>query len=275
MRFGRLAGIVTGGVHRLPRATLPRRPRRFHAYCLGMPKSGTHSIESILAKQYRTAHEPEHGEVIRAILASEHGRMSDSKFRSFVSEQDKRLWLEMNASHLNYFLMAPLLELSPQSKYILLIRDCYSWIDSFINHQLTRPAEPLWHELRELRFGSLSVSFAPEERILEEHALYTLNAYFGHWAKYIDDVIQKVPAERLLVIKLNELSQSIPRVAAFLGVPEATLDSSGHHVFKAPRRVKILTHMDPDFVERKAQMHCGRLMRKYFPNVNSIRDALR
>ena len=269
-----MEGIARGGGRRSPGAEPSPGARRFHAYCVGMPKSGTHSIESILAGQYRTAHEPEPAEVIRAILAYERGRMSASELRAFVLEQDQRLQLELNASHLNYFLLSPLIELFPESRYIFLVRDCYSWVDSFMNHQLTRPAGRLWHELRELRFGGSSSGFAREEGLLEQHGLYTLDAYFGHWAKYISDVIRNVPEERLLLIKLNELSLDIPRVAAFLGVPEGTLDSSRHHVFKAPRRVKVLCRMDPAFVEQKAEQHCGELMRRYFPYIASMKDAI-
>src|SRR4051812_19368550 len=150
-------------------------PRRFQAYCVGTAKSGTHSIAALLERRYRVCHEAEDDQMIDVVFAAAEGRMSDADVTRWLVKRDKRLWLEMDASQLNYFFVRQLATAFPDSKYILTIRDCYSFVDSFINHQLARPAPEHWRKLRDFRFKPEHYPPGEHERPLADRGLYSLD----------------------------------------------------------------------------------------------------
>ena len=238
-----------------------------------MAKSGTHSLVAIFQK-YRAMHEPQHQEMLRAILADDKGALSQDDKIAFLSSRDRQLRLELDVSQLNYFFLVELVASFPDARFILTIRDCYSWLDSFINHQLGREASDDWKQLRDLRFYRDDNAYAAEERLLVEKGLYTLDGYFSYWATHNRNVLGLVLPERLLVIRLNELSQSLSALAQFVGVPVETLASSQAHVFPAQRRFGILQQLNRSFLESKANRHCGELMKAFFPDVGSLDNAL-
>ena len=58
--------------------------------------------------------------------------------QQLVHRRDKALWLEMEASAFNVHVLDLLVQEFPHARFILTIRDCYSWVDSALNHQLGR-----------------------------------------------------------------------------------------------------------------------------------------
>ena len=77
------------------------RPRRFHAYCVGALKSGTHSIAGMLMRDYRSSHEPRVPELIDAVLAFSRREIPKLDLQQLVHRRDKALWLEMESSAFN------------------------------------------------------------------------------------------------------------------------------------------------------------------------------
>src|SRR5262245_45459608 len=51
-------------------------PRRFHAFGVGMPKTGTHSLAAVF-ERYRALHEPERIHFMQLIMARTNGEWSD------------------------------------------------------------------------------------------------------------------------------------------------------------------------------------------------------
>ena len=118
-------------------------PRRFRAYGVGMTKTGTHSLAAIFSR-FRSAHEARHEAMLAAILDRASNHITAEQQASFLEERDRSLDLEMDVSQLNYFVLENLLALFADAKFILTIRDCYTWLDSLINHQLGRSASGNW-----------------------------------------------------------------------------------------------------------------------------------
>ena len=69
------------------------RPRRFHAFCVGAFKSGTHSIAGMLMHRYRSSHEPRVPELISAVLALSRGEIAKHDLQRLVHRRDRALWL--------------------------------------------------------------------------------------------------------------------------------------------------------------------------------------
>jgi hypothetical protein len=264
----------------LPSWCFPERNLRFKAYCVGMPKTGTTSIHAIFSKPYRSAHEQEARFVINKIIAFANGKIDQGKLIRYVKHQKRRLGLEMESSSLNYFFVDILVNEFSEAKFILTIRDCYSWLESLIiNIHLANPLSMERHwfrrhlaELNVLRFGSIE-KHAKEEAILADKGLHTLDGYFSYWREHNSRVLAIVPEERLLVVKTREINQSIQRIEEFLGITPGTLP---HNIRENVGRKKfnILSQIDKDFLEEKADVHCKELMDKYFPEVKGYSNPV-
>ena len=139
-------------------------PRRIHLYCVGTAKSGTPSIASIFSSAYRVRHEPYSEHAIETILKRAEGKITSSEANKSILLREKILNLEVNSSQLNYFFLGALAAHYPAAKFLLTIRHPYSWLSSYINHQLGRGAtSENWQKFRELRFCQEEFLFSPEE----------------------------------------------------------------------------------------------------------------
>lgn len=236
------------------------RPRRFQAFGVGMAKTGTHSLAAMFRPHYRCAHEPEEYALTRQILDRAAGRASTAALERYLLEADRRLKLEVNVSLLNYFVLSSLLELFGEARFILTVRPPLEWLDSMINQQLGRPAPPHWRQLRDLRFA-VPGGFPAAERALESRGLYPLEGYLGYWARHNREVVLSVPPDRLLVIETRRLGPWAGRLAAFVGVPEASLDTRGLHAYTAARRYDVLSQIEPAYLGETAERLCGDVAR--------------
>jgi DNA-binding protein Fis len=257
----------------LPSWCFPERQLRFKAYCVGMAKTGTTSIHAIFnSAQYRSAHEPEATFLIPKILAFVKGKIDRNQLTRYVKHRDRRLGLEMDSSHINYYLIDILVREFGEAKFILTIRDCYSWLDSLIDAQLRPPKTWL---IQRRRVDMNSVRFqannqhVKEEQILADNGKYTLDSYFKYWNEHNSKVLATVPEDRLLIVKTTEINQSIRQIEEFLGIPRGTLPNQ---VQKNVTRKKnnILSQIDKNFLEEKANFHCKELMDKYFPEIRGF-----
>jgi len=239
--------------------------RRFRAYCVGTAKSGTHSLAAIFARSYLAEHEARHRPMIQAVLDRMSGAMSDSQAETFIRQRDADVVLEMDSSQLNGPFVDVIARLFPEAKFILSMRDCYSFLDSITDHSLAREVSNRWIEFREHRFGGLN--HEPQERVLAEQGLFPLEGYLRYWTQHNEFILQHVPAERLLVVRTREIRQSIPKIAEFLGIPGDSLDAGQSHSYPAANRFKIISQVDRAFVEHKVQQHCGDLMRRFYPEM--------
>ena len=215
------------------------------------------------------------------LFATWDGFASQQDLVNKIREREEYLDLEMNSCSLTRFLVDILLEEYPDAKFILTIRDCYSWLDSMLNHQnwsqSTKPVHPTWKRMNDLRLHwnkEGEDEYAPEEQILAQNNLYTLNGYLSYWAQQNRKVLTTVPQDRLLVVRTHEISQEIDRIADFLGVPSETLDRTKAHSFKARQKSYFLSQIDRQFLNQKFNTHCKSLMDEFFPDFRGIPDAL-
>jgi len=249
------------------------RPRRFHVFGVGMPKTGTHSLAAIL-NGYRAWHEPLIERFMQIIMERANGALSDGAARARIRRLDRQMWLEANASYVNYMLLDLLLEEFPNAQFVLTIRDCYSWLDSMFNQLLGRE-----HSEFAMHFHQwLGNSFTPGshqegDRALAERGLWPLDLWLNAWKQHATRVQAMVPGNRLLIIRTQDLQRDIPRLADFLGVPAATLDSSRSHDYTAAAKFRLLAQIDPDYLRARVETICGDLMRTFFPEVRPPSDA--
>lgn len=245
------------------------KTRQAHVYCLGTAKSGTHSIAELFSGELRTFHEADWQKVIPLVLGVAEGHVEPQALRSRLIRRDHRYKLDIDSSQLNYFYMPELVQLFPQARFILTIRDPYSWLDSYINHQLARgKPPPVWQQLRDHRFKQNRLPHPPEEQALAKRGLYTLDSYLSYWARHNQDVLKIVPQSRLLIVRTDKISQRFSDIAQFIGVAPQNVEISvaRSHAFKALRKYNVLSEVDAAYLANKIEIHCSDLMRQFFPD---------
>jgi hypothetical protein len=249
------------------------RPRRFHAYGIGIAKSGTSSMNGILGR-YRSVHEPAKERFMAIIMSKANGSLSATEAHKQITRLNRRLWLEYSSSWLNGFMLDSLLQY-PDARFILTIRDCYSWLDSVINHILIRMrgSSPQATFFRWYG-GCFQAAHRKPEQVLVEHGLYPLETWLRAWAHHNATALSKVPGHRLLVVRTQDIPRDLERIASFLDVPAHTLASSKAHLYKAEAKFGLLRQIDSGFLHDQVQEHCGQLMERYFPDVRGLPDVV-
>lgn len=247
--------------------------RKSHLYCVGTAKSGTHSISSMFNSKVRSQHEPTSDKMIEYIIQAHLGKLSESEIRNYLIRRDRKLHLDIDSSQLNFFFLRNILNEFKDGFFLLTIRDCYSWLNSFINDSLRRDTTSNWIRLRELRFGADIHQHTLEEQPLKERGLYTLDGYLSYWAEHNSKVLDMVPKDKLLVIRTDQISDSAYKIADFCGLSTNTVVPEKTHSFKNPSKYRVLDLIEQDYLETKVQKHCSRIMELFFPEINSIEKA--
>jgi hypothetical protein len=248
------------------------RARRGRLYCVGLGKTGTHSVAAMFSRTVRARHEAGALELMEKILARWLGQISESEFIAWLHQRDRSMALEVDSSTLNFEILDDLLREFDDARFVLTIRDCYSWCNSLINHGAVHrhKVHPLWRQMR--RFEN-RFHHAPEEQILQDHGFLSLESYFYQWTSHNQTVLDKVPAERLLLVRTDELQKRAFEIAGFGGLPRRAVRVERTHEFQNHHRLDLLRQIDPRFIEAKAQTHCSRLMQRFFPEITSLNDA--
>jgi len=253
------------------------QPRRLHAYCVSAPRSGTHSIAGLFSTSFRAAHEPDTDLLYDAIRSHTAGTLDTAALRRWLEWRDRALWLEMEAHNRLGHVAGLLAETFLQSRFVLVVRDCYSWLESYLSLQLASRAAGESRRAREVRdwqFGVGRFTHGPGERVLADLGLHTLDGYLSFWAESNRRVIEAVPAERLLSLRLDRLDQAYGDVARFLGVPAETLDRSRGHLDHRSAKSGLIFGLDREYLEERVERHCRPIMRRFFPEIAHLDDAV-
>jgi hypothetical protein len=170
-----------------------------------------------------------------------------------------------------------LAEAYPNAKFVCLIRNCYAWLESFINH-CTRPnfeALNSSYKRNGLPFDlSWGACDAKQELIRNFHKY--IDGALSFWADEYSAILEKcdrLSIDRFLIIRTNEITDKIDELARLTGVSPDTLLRENAHLNKAEYRVNILKRLDFDLLNDKFDRHCSVLMQKFFPDF-TLRDFI-
>ena len=265
-----LARAYRAARSRAARALRPLlRPRRFDLCCCGLSKTGTHSMAGIF-ENYRSAHHPDGDLRLPLAIAWLKGEVGEPEVRRTLRCRDRDLWLEMESSSLAGILIEPFVRACPDKKFVLTLRDVYSWCDSWIDHNLNQPpadSSP-WLALDRVRLRIDDFSPTRFDAPLTERGLPPLACYFQLWTSHNARVLEAVPANRLLIVETGRLSEKMPEIAQWVGMPAETMRADRKWIFAAPRKHRVLSTLDGSYVRETADRHCGALLREYFPDLS-------
>jgi hypothetical protein len=240
------------------------RKRLFRAYNVGLPKTGTTSIAGIFGN-YACGHEYMFPETTRAIGDYATGAITREELKSFLLHRDRLGGLEMDSASFSFSYVDLLIDEFPEAKFVFTIRDCYSWLDSVFNLTLLIGTEmPQWM----IEYGKRTLDITIPREMLQSreqfvaHVPGVLDGFLRYWAERNSFVLRHLPLERSLLLRTSEISSSIDRLAAFIGVPASSLMAENSHLF-----------IDRESLNRRFDAHCSELMKKLFPD-HTLRDFL-
>ncbi len=245
--------------------------RRFRIYNVGIAKTGTTSIAGIFGR-YRSAHEYMFQETVERISAWHRGEISDEDLREHVLRRDREGNLELDSASFNHHFLPILVEEFPDSKFIFTVRDCFSWLDSIVAMGLQAGSGvPDWmveygRFLASDRVGRSSIA-APFDILKALPDL--VDGLFRYWSEMNGRVLALLPEGRSLIVRTDELSSSLDRLALFAGVPRDTLVGRAKHENRATGRIDVLPSLDPALVEERYAARCRPLMERLFPDLAS------
>jgi hypothetical protein len=251
----------------------PYRVRRAQLYGVGTFKSGTHSIAKMFSHRVRARHEPQAPQLIDKVIAWRRGRISEPELVEWLRARDRELALEVDASGLNVEIIDLLLREFPAARFVMTIRDCYSWTNSRMNGDLNAPGSGIWHDWIKFVYGDGPFQHAPGEKVLKNRGLYPLDTYLSSWAVRNHRVLATIPPERLFAVRTDRIRQSAYEIADFAGLPRRTVRLHRTHEFRNPGKLPIIREIDRDFLEHKVEQQCRPLMTQFFPEIKSLDDA--
>ena len=123
-------------VDKLTPSLLPSRSG-VRVYGVGAAKTGTHSFGEMFANRVRSGHEMDSEKLIVMHLDATRGG-DRRELKEFLRKRDSKRSLKIDASQVNIYLMNELLEIWPDSRFVLTIRPPMSWLRSIIDDSLRR-----------------------------------------------------------------------------------------------------------------------------------------
>jgi len=249
------------------------RPRRFRLFGLGEAKTGTTSLADKFGR-YRSGHEWDRGRMTPVSNARLAGRLSAADARKELRHRSWRFNLEVDCAYFLAPFAGDLVAAHDDARFVLLVRDCFSWLDSRVEYAL-RPAQTAAGiESMAARYGRYDEPRRPEEAGLHDSGLFPLTAYLRYWAELSAAVVRDVPADRLCILRTEDLDDADARLAAFVGVdPSTILPAHSNH---NERRTGVLRAVADEWIVELATEHCAPLMRQLWgDDWVSLRSRLR
>ncbi|MEM9666560.1 MAG: sulfotransferase [Bacteroidota bacterium] len=235
---------------RLMEGLAARRPARTrHVFCVGLPKTGTHSLAAMV--QCRSAHEPETHTLAHLYTEALRGQMTRAEQVAVLRARDALWWLDLEANWLFGLVIEALFEAFPDAKFILTTRDPVSWIESQINEEHAyRRTEPYRSVERHMYGGG---PYTPEDARLKQEGFHPLRGYLSYWVDHNRRVLDTIPPDQLLVVPVEELSARLDEVAAFVGAP--VVPQRSHRYKRSNKAFQINDLVDPAYLAREVEQY--------------------
>lgn len=242
-----------------------------------MEKTGTHSIANLLGPNRHGYHEEHAPRMLRLITAYHRGETSLRRLTWAFRLRDALLFPHLDVAHYYGAVAAELADdIFPAARFIITIRDCYSWAQSTLNQLVKRWSwKNGWESdsdhfvgYHRLLYGyAEDWSYPRQESVLEEMQIPPLDPVFRHWAERNERLLAAIPPDRRIVIRTHEIGASIPKIAQFLGVSEEHIRRTHSHSFQRKRTfVDLFGELGSEYLTAVAEPYCGVLMDEWFPD---------
>jgi hypothetical protein len=243
------------------------------AFCVGQAKSGTASLAALLQANHRAAHEPEREQILEMILRESGGEVSPNAFRTYLLARDKRLNLEYDIAWANQFIIGHLLMVFPDARFIILVRDPYTWLQSICGHLVNRDIPPDVRAFLDWWFRPDLHPHTRHDRALQKLGVYSIAAYLNAWNRHVTACTQLIPPSRRLILRTHELGRNHQQLADFLQIPAEGLDIRNGHINRGTWSDRIDSLVERRYLIEMVSSICCDHMAYHFPDVAGIDDA--
>jgi hypothetical protein len=240
--------------------------RHFHAYGIGIERTGTTFLSSVIQQHYRAQHEIEW--YFLADMFANEDVADESEVRRWLRERDRTLRLEFESCHLLGPFTDHLADLFPEAKFILTVRHPRTWMSSVtnwaLNHDVLRPDGP-WRPVMDRYYADPT---DPVGEICRPNAwsdtnLYSIDGYLSGWARHNRHVLSNVPGERLLIVPTTELSNRLEDIALFLDLDRPLTATLRTNRNQNRKKHDLLAPLDDDLLQNKIDAYCGPLISRF------------
>ena len=243
------------------------------AFCVGQAKSGTASLAGLLRRDFRTAHEPEREATLDLVMARDRGDFQDNDFAEALIRRDRRLRVRHRLGEPVH--RRDLVKVFPTAKFVVLLGDPFSWLQSVIGHLISRDVPSDVMEFLDWWFRADRYPPGPGDTRLDEHGLHSITAYLMAWNRHIDTCMTAIPPERRLVLRTHELTRSHEALADFLEIPSASFDAGKGHQDRSTWSERLDALVESEYLEERVQSVSGEYLARYFPEVTELSDVSR
>jgi hypothetical protein len=206
------------------------------------------------------------------IAARAAGRVSDGDLGRYIRRRDRDGLLEADASTVHTGWIDLLPALYPAARYLLTIRNCYTWLDAALNQLLeAAPERETRRRLASLVLpggGPTLLEVFQSPASLIRHFPKVADYYLGDWASGNERLLAHIPDARLMIVTIDDvldMERRIPELARFLDVPSRTLTREYGRATDAPVRHGVLGRVDARLLRACVDRRCGALMGRFFP----------
>ena len=243
------------------------QPLNFRLYAVGAPKTGTMSIARLFQRDYRAMHEGTYLEAISYLMRRRAGTVSDDELVGWLLRRDVLIWADCESSHIMNWFADLLSVVYPDAKFLVTVRDCYSWTQSVLDQHLnSRPPRRVddapstarggvtYSSLRGVYYGDKSTD---PNSLLTELGEYTLEGYLDYWSSHYAQALAALPTDRRMFVWTRDIQDRAEDIAQFVGVPSSSLDLGRSHSHVAPEKHDVLGQLDPQAVREAVRTRCG------------------
>lgn len=194
---------------------------------VGLPRSGTHYLASAVVPPLQGHHEFDAPRQAIAIAAHRAGALSDAQCHAYLEDRRRRAGnRHADVSWLNASMIHVWLGIEPEARFVMTVRSPLDWMDSYARHNARlRGLARHWQLLRRVLFGAELWPHTPADAVLARQKLPSVDGLLSYWAWHVTSVLAAVPAQRLMIVRTDDLTDSLPKISHFLGWPTGALQS--------------------------------------------------
>jgi hypothetical protein len=201
------------------------------------------------------------------------GEIDESAVSDYLIRRDQRLNLEYDIAWANQFIIGHLLAVFPEAKFVVLVRDPYTWLQSIIGHLISRQIPRDVRSFLDWWFGPERYPHTRNDHELKTCGVYSIEALLNAWNRHVDACTLILQRDRRLIVRTHELNQSYSRLAEFLEIPVESLDVQGGHLNRSVWSGQLESLLDRKYLDDMVWQVCGDNMVRYFPEVSGVEDV--
>jgi hypothetical protein len=226
-----------------------------HCFCIGLPRTGTASMAAIL-ESLKSGHEFMFEEASQYINLVRDGCCTRSELVNFLKFRQKCGQLRIDSATFHHHYIDVLYDCFSQSKYILLFRDCASWLDSMITMIITSgPYIPNWMVSYGINLIGRTVnpSDLRSPKIILQKIPQIIEPLILYWYRSYTKLFSFFNLKESLVIYTNKISKSFGLISSYLEVPTSLLLSEKCHANFTTLRIEWKEMVNFDHVHQQCQ----------------------